>query len=138
MSFFFHFFFNSEIILILILIHFYAFAFLLIDASNAKEFIDWKEYDAKHMKSTVREYYRYAMDARIRVPQRHKYSKDPKYFDLYVRKFSRSEQRTRRHLWLLSGGPGTSTSGIERALNVQLPDTTIYIMDNRGLGHSHK
>lgn len=118
----------------------------MLDAVDA---ISWKPYEAKHLKPAMREYYRFAMDAMIPVPQSHatietsedESVSDPVYtpkFDIYVRKFSRSNHRTRKHLWLISGGPGSSTSGIERALSVQLADTTIYIMDNRGLGHSHK
>lgn len=115
----------------------------MVDAGKPDDYIDWKVYDAKHLKPSIREYYKCAMDARIRVPQRHgdatrNENDSVPAFDLYVRKFSRSARRTHRHLWLISGGPGSSTSGIERALNLQISDTTIYIMDSRGLGHSHK
>ena len=99
--------------------------------------IQWKEYDGKHLKPATREFYRYAWDMYISVPRKHSDTSSP-VFDIYVRKFSATPERTRKHLWLISGGPGSSTSGIERALTVKLMDTTIYIMDNRGLGHSHK
>lgn len=99
--------------------------------------IQWRDYDPKFLESPTREFYTNSWDALIPVPQIHSDDSTGKVFHLYVRKFSR-ELRARKHLWLISGGPGSSTSGIERALNTQLPDTAIYLMDNRGLGHSHK
>lgn len=102
------------------------------------DLINWRRYDAKSMKPTIRDYYKYSWDTKIAVPRRHSdYEKeDTETFDIYVRKFSRNKTAM-KHLWLISGGPGSSTSGIEKALNVMLPDTAIYLMDNRGLGESH-
>lgn len=103
----------------------------------AGDLINWRKYDAKSMKPAIRNYYKYAWDTKISVPQVHSEPKaNEKTFDIYVRKFSSNKTAT-KHLWLISGGPGSSTSGIERALDVMLPDTAIYLMDNRGLGESH-
>ena len=99
--------------------------------------IQWKNYDGRYLKPRTREFYKYSWDVYIPVPQQHSLRDSPT-FDIYVRKFSSTREKTSNHLWLISGGPGSSTSGIERALSVQLTDTTIYIMDNRGLGHSHE
>lgn len=98
--------------------------------------IKWNKYDAPLMKPVVRGYYKYAWDTKIAVPRTHTVPGNPERFEIYVRKFSRIED-AKKHLWLISGGPGSSTSGIEKALTVMLPDTAIYLMDNRGLGQSH-
>lgn len=99
--------------------------------------INWKKYDAKSMQATTRDYYKYCWDTKITVPRKHsELEKNKETFEIYVRKFSRNKTST-KHLWLISGGPGSSTSGIEKALTVMLPDTAIYLMDNRGLGESH-
>ena len=112
--------------------------FLFIFADTVfNEAIQWEDYDGRHLKPNTKEFYRYSWDSYIPIPRRHSLPKSST-FDIYVRKFSPTRERTRRHLWLISGGPGSSTSGIERALTVKMADTTIYIMDNRGLGHSHK
>ena len=98
--------------------------------------INWKKYDAKSMKATTRDYYKYSWDTKITVPRKHSETEEnTETFEIYVRKFSRNKTST-KHLWLISGGPGSSTSGIEKALSVMLPDTAIYLMDNRGLGES--
>lgn len=112
----------------------FIFASMLVDAA---EVIRWNNYDGKFLKPNTRAFYRHAWDVYLPVPQNYSIP-DSSIFNIYVRKFSPSRERTRNHLWLISGGPGSSTSGIERALSVQLADTTIYIMDNRGLGHSHQ
>ena len=104
--------------------------------ASDSDIIKWKKYDAKFMKPTVRDYYKYSWDTKITVPRTHSDDTETGTFEIYVRKFSHVEM-AKKHLWLVSGGPGSSTSGIERALSVMLPDTAIYIMDNRGLGESH-
>lgn len=103
----------------------------------ATDSINWQKYEAKSMRPTIRDYYKYSWDTKVSVPKKHSGNKeDTETFQIYIRKFSRNKIVT-KHLWLISGGPGSSTSGIEKALNVMLPDTAIYLMDNRGLGESH-
>lgn len=112
---------------------------IILNFINALEtdLIYWIKYDAKFMKPAARDFYKYTWDAIITVPQSRSHtSSDKDTFEIYVRKFSRVEN-VKKHLWLISGGPGSSTSGIEKALSVLLPDTAIYLMDNRGLGRSN-
>lgn len=109
------------------------------------ESIEWRPYSPRHLKVQLKNFYTFTWDAMIQVPLEHpnKYNEyrqtedANKSFQIYVRRFSRVRD-AKKHLWLISGGPGSSTSGIERALNILLPDTAIYIMDNRGLGHSNR
>ena len=134
---------NFIILLKLLILTFFKDARVISCSSTT---IHWNPYEATHLKPSVREYYKNTQYAMIPVPQIHDDNPSDVQdeegttgtFNVYVRKFSRSEKRTRKHLWLISGGPGSSTSGIERALNLNLFDTTIYIMDNRGLGHSQQ
>ena len=126
---------------------FFIFIFFLIQTADSA--IKWKKYTETQLQSGIKEFYTESWDAEIEVPMQR--SKQMQTYDIdndeseslkknikiYVRKFSHTEKVT-RHLWLISGGPGSSTSGIERALSVKLLDTAIYLMDNRGLGRSHK
>lgn len=128
------------------------FVFVLFLIQPADLAIQWKKYTETQLQAGIKEFYTESWDAEIEVPmQRSKANNQMQIKDvdnnesenlkkkikIYVRKFSHTKKVT-RHLWLISGGPGSSTSGIERALNVKLPDTAIYLMDNRGLGRSHK
>ena len=124
------------------MIHYILILTSVVVLARLKE-IEWKTYYAKHLKTSTREFYKEAFDAMIPVPMQHvpatttTNQNEPGHFNIYVRRFSDGGPKVKRHLWLIPGGPGCSTSGVERALSVQLPDTAIYIMDNRGLGHSH-
>lgn len=125
--------------------------FYLIVRAETDAGIQWKRYPATHLKAGIKDFYKETWDAEIEVPMHHYsvYKKETnkdmdmdsivlnKKLKIYVRKFSH-EMKAKKHLWLISGGPGSSSSGIERALNVKLPDTAIYLMDNRGLDRSHK
>lgn len=104
--------------------------------------IKWRPYVPKHLKPQLKDFYTETWDAMIEVPLEHPnefndFQESEKHFQIYVRRFSHVRS-AKKHLWLISGGPGSSTSGIERALSIRLPDTAVYIMDNRGLGHSNR
>lgn len=112
----------------------------VICAQNADSLIKWERYDPAHLKESMRAFYKYNSYSYIAVPQVHESAggdSDVGIFHIYVRKFS-ATPHPENHIWMISGGPGCSTSGVERALSVQLPNTAVYIMDTRGLGHSHK
>ncbi len=113
----------------------------LFDISFAMYFtskINWQPYSPKFLSPETTSFYRFRWEATIPVPLSHlpwhRQGEETrgKSITLYVRKFSQTPYPT-RHVWFITGGPGCSTDGVERALSTHLTDTAVYLMDNRGL-----
>lgn len=113
----------------------------LLDFRQRK--IEWDTYKPQYLKSTTADFYTHSWYTNIMVPMSHALWRDrpeeirDRSLSIYVRKFSNT-LTPRNHIWLISGGPGSPTSGIEKALSLQIKDTAVYLMDNRGLGRSER
>jgi hypothetical protein len=114
---------------------------ILLLSVSAKYFtsnISWKIYSPKYLKSDAASFYQFRWEALVPVPLSHlpwhRQGEETRglSINVYIRKFSQTPY-PKKHVWFITGGPGCATDGVERALSVQLPDTAVYLMDNRGL-----
>ena len=117
------------------------FLLITLHCCRAKYFtstIGWQSYSPKFLKPEAASFYQFRWEAHVPVPLSHlpwhrqRDETRGKSIQVYIRKFSQTPY-PKRHVWFITGGPGCSTDGVERALSTQLPDTAIYLMDNRGL-----
>lgn len=114
---------------------------LSLAQSYVSSTIKWQPYHPKYLSADAAKFYTYRSDAIVSAPLSHlpwhrqQLQTRGKSIKLYIRKFSRTPF-PQKHIWFITGGPGCSTDGVERALSVKLPDAAIYLMDNRGLEQS--